>query len=277
MKKKRLRLLLITTLALIFFTQAFFSRNHSYTKWISDSVMMSVFRPVGEGITYLSDGLQHTFNKYFFLMDVEEENLKLHSEVEQLKLENIFLKEKLTRQKKLSYALKKYDVSLEALVPAKILAFDLFYSSKTALIDKGSEDGIQINDVVLTGSGLVGRVLQTYDHTSNVLLLVDTSFAVDTKNLRTGIRLLVSGVNQDFLKTERQPFLAQVEYLENAKELAAGDIVVTSGVGELYPAGIPVGRIDEVEYSEKNLFDQAKILPAVDFTKLDMVFVLIKS
>lgn len=134
---------------------------------------------------------------------------------------------------------------------------------------------MQVNNIVVVGDGLVGRVLQTFARSSKILLLIDQGFSVDAVNERSSIRILVSGMNDETLATIRQPFLTQVEYLENAAEMREHDVLVTSGLGGIFPPGIPIGTVDHVSYSDKNLFDKAWVLPAVDFTKLTHVYVLL--
>lgn len=260
---------------LVFISQALWNTNtRDERKWHTDSVVASLFRPVGAFIDGASSYVTGRVDKYFFLMDVEEKNATLGHELEKLKLENVFLKEKIRDFQEFKSMATGLALDPERLIPARFLSFDPFHASKTAIIDKGRNQGVSADDVVLVGEGLVGRVLNTFMDSSKVLLLIDPNFSVDAVNRRSGIRILVSGLSDTRLSSGRQPFLTQVEYLENAAEMQEGDPLATSGLGYVFPSGIPIGAVGRVSYSERNLFDKAWVVPAVDFTKLTRVFVL---
>ena len=260
---------------LMFISQALWNtKTRDERKWHSDSVIVSLFRPIGVFIDGASNYVTQRIDKYFLLMDVEEKNSMLAEELEKLKLENMFLKDKIGEFQEYKNIINEFSFDPLKLVSARLLSFDLFHASKTALIDKGRNQGVQADDIVLVGEGLVGRVLNTFSDSSKVLLLIDPNFSVDVVNRRSGIRILVSGLSDTRLTSSRQPFLTQVEYLENAAEMQEGDPLATSGLSYVFPGGIPVGRVSRVSYSERNLFDKAWVVPSVDFTKLTRVFVL---
>lgn len=260
---------------LVFASQALWNtKTRDERKWHSDSVIVSFFHPIGAFIDGASSYVTNRVDKYFLLIDVEEKNAVLAEELEKLKLENVFLKDKIGEFQEYKNVMSEFQTDPLRLVSARFLSFDLFHASKTAVIDKGRNQGVNADDVVLVGEGLVGRVLNAFSDSSKVLLLIDPNFSVDAVNRRSGIRILVSGLSDTRLTSGRQPFLTQVEYLENAAEMQEGDPLTTSGLGYVFPSGIPVGTVSRVSYSERNLFDKAWVVPAVDFTKLMRVFVL---
>lgn len=260
---------------LVFASQALWNtKTRDERKWHSDSVIVSFFHPIGAFIDGASSYVTNRVDKYFLLIDVEEKNAVLAEELEKLKLENVFLKDKIGEFQEYKNVMGEFQIDPLRLVSARFLSFDLFHASKTAVIDKGRNQGVSADDVVLVGEGLVGRVLNAFSDSSKVLLLIDPNFSVDAVNRRSGIRILVSGLSDTRLTSGRQPFLTQVEYLENAAEMQEGDPLTTSGLGYVFPSGIPVGTVSRVSYSERNLFDKAWVVPAVDFTKLTRVFVL---
>lgn len=146
-------------------------------------------------------------------------------------------------------------------------------------IDKGSKDGVEVNGTVLTEDGLVGRVISVTPHTADVLLLTDAgsrlSCTLEGNGAIRGI-LCGNGIahhDKTLLLTNLVKPLT-VQYLRKDAEPAIGTKVVTSGLGGLYPAGIPIGEIQSIEKDASGLYLSAQIVPYVDLASLRCVFVV---
>lgn len=274
---RRWRFILLIVVSVAFLLQFVRKGELPFTaQWPSDGVITAAFKPIGGFFSGLSEAVSSRAGRYFFLSGVEQENQDMKGELERLKITNAALSEEVSELSEYRSALASYFLDPESLLPARILSHDLFSASKTVLIDKGRDQGVAVDDIVVAGEGLVGRVTEIFGGTSKLLLLIDPRFAVDAVNRRSGLRVLVSGMPGAGAAAEREPFLTQVEYLENAAEMHEGDAIATSGLGGVFPGGIPVGRVDHVSYSTRNLFDTARVLPAVDFAKVRRVFVMLK-
>jgi rod shape-determining protein MreC len=242
--------------------------------WLSDGYVARVFRPVGNTLTGISQSVSQTLDHYIFLVGASEENQRLHKELELLRIRNFALSERVATMNELHQIHQDYPFEVDTVLPARVLAFDPFLTSKTILIDVGSEHGVTVNDVVLTGSGLVGRILKSFPESSQVLLLTDPSFSVDVMHAATGTRALVTGVSENRLQGTRHPFFTQVEFKNEALEFSEGDLLLSSGFGGVFPKGVPVGRVTAVDQSEVGVVDEMLVMPAVDFTKMTDVFVV---
>lgn len=245
-----------------------------------DRAIVAVYRPIAAVVGSISQRIDDSFNHYLFLAETQKKNAALKNEIERLKFELQTLHLTHADAKQEADAGNTYRFLNGKLKRAQIIAFDPFAQSKTVLINIGTNHGVKSDAVVLSPDGLVGRIIQVFDGSSKVLLLIDDHFAVDVANLSTRARCLVSGLNTDLLSAQRYPFLSQVEYFQNESEMHPGDALVTSGVSNIYPAGIPVGRLEFVSSSAKGLFRTAApsgtaiVVPAVDFAKLTHVYVL---
>jgi len=136
----------------------------------------------------------------------------------------------------------------------------------TVFIDHGSSDGIRRDMPVISGSGLVGRVVETSPHSARVLLLVDPSSAVAARLSSNGETGIIAGAGGDQL-----PF----DLFDSEAKVAAGDEVVTSGYqGGVYPAGIPIGTITKLDPANGSLTRRVWVQPFVDFTSLDYLLVV---
>ena len=143
--------------------------------------------------------------------------------------------------------------------------------NETFVINKGSKDGVREKQTVISKDGLVGYISKVEEDASEVTTILDPSAAVSVKISNINALALVKG---DFsLLSKGQMRLINIPI---DTELAVGETVYSSGIGELYKKGIPVGTITEV-ISKKNDIDRFGIVDVfVDIESLDMVGIIIK-
>ena len=204
----------------------------------------------------------------------------LRAEVEDLEAENAALRRQLAtsdvdrqRVAELDGLLRSSQDTGYALVPARVIAMGPAQSfSRTVTIDAGTSAGITADMTVLNNDGLVGRVIRADATTATVLLVVDRESVVGG---RLGISLEVG-----FLRGRGEVGNAgrlDLDLVDNAVSPARGDVVVTWGSenGAPYVAGIPIGRVESVSSSPRELSKRAVIEPFVDFSSLDLVGVVV--
>lgn len=140
--------------------------------------------------------------------------------------------------------------------------------SRTLQIDKGRDQGVNRGDAVISASGAVGQVLMTGRSYSDVLLLTDSSSAVDVIVQRTRARGLLKGVNGAKL------YRMRVNDFDRLHEIEMGDLIVTSGTGAHFPPGVPVGEVVSVKQLPDSLYMEAEVKPFTRFDNLEEVAVL---
>ena len=118
---------------------------------------------------------------------------------------------------------------------------------------------------VISPEGVVGQILKTAPHYATVLLITDYNSAIDAIVQRTRAKAIVEG------KEENR---CQLKYLLRTEDVAVGDIVITSGLGGIFPKGLTVGEIRKVEKKGHGVFQYAELVPSVDLTKLEEVLIL---
>jgi rod shape-determining protein MreC len=148
----------------------------------------------------------------------------------------------------------------------------VWYSS--VKIDKGSGDGVRVNQPVIAAGGLAGRVTRVTGGTSEVSLITDGSSAVSAQVMPRGAAGIVKpqvGEPDDLL----------LDFIEKGRRVTEGTTVVTSGftssregVESLFPRGIPIGRVTEVDLDEVDLYQRVHIKPFADLRRIDYVQVL---
>ena len=141
---------------------------------------------------------------------------------------------------------------------------------RSVLIDLGTKAGVRVDMPVMSNQGLVGRVQEVHDHRSRVALLGDPACRISVTIEATG----ESGIISASGGTVFDPTLVKLLYLPANSEARAGDQLYTSGLGEIFPRGIPVGKLTAVTAAPGALTTQASVKLAVNSSKLNEVWVL---
>ncbi|WP_273701633.1 rod shape-determining protein MreC [Tepidanaerobacter acetatoxydans] len=161
---------------------------------------------------------------------------------------------------------KNLQYDLEA---AEVIARDTGNWFNVILIDKGEKQGLKKDMAVITNEGLVGCIISTTANTSKVMLITDERSSVSAMLQRTRDNGIVKGS----IDTAPRGYL-KMDFLSQDANLVKGDIVISSGLGGLVPKGIVIGEVVETEKESYELMQYAIIKPAVDFLKLERVFVI---
>ncbi|MBX7148299.1 rod shape-determining protein MreC [bacterium] len=263
LKKRGLLVLILAFLIVLFFqVRQEASQTKSNPSFI-DRILVNVLSPVTRALRSVRDGVVHTWDHYFWLVGVKDENKKLQETVD---LQNLFilsLKERL----KIKDQEARLDQSLHFMgyngVVARVTAYDANMLSQSLWVDAGTKDGVMVDMPVIALKGLVGRIIKAFDSSSMVLLMTDPHFAVDVVDEQSRIRAMVVG-NGRSPEFTPYPIMSHLEYLQMGYPINKGDLLLTSGLGDLYPKGIPVG----------NVVADNNILPMVDFNTLEEVIVI---
>ena len=142
--------------------------------------------------------------------------------------------------------------------------------TSTLTIDKGTLHGLEVNDCVISETGaLVGVISEVGTNWATVLTLVDTDTSLGAQVFRTGDLGLAQG-NFSLMEDNR----LRMEFLPTDCSLLGGDLVMTSGLGGYYPAGLVIGSVAEVQRDDSGATSYAILKPAVEFDALEEVFVI---
>lgn len=192
--------------------------------------------------------------------DLEAENRRLRAELVQLeeyRLEN----------ERLKRLLDFTENQQTRGVAARVIGADATSWFATATIDKGSAQGVKEGMAVVNDQGLVGRVVRCAPHSSRVLLVTDASSAVATLVERTRTRGVARGTGEGLT----------LDYVALPEDVEPGDVVVTSGLGGVFPKGLPLGTVTAVTRGGFGMFQSITVLPAVDVTRLEEVLVVLEK
>jgi rod shape-determining protein MreC len=219
------------------------------------------------GVVALTGGIGDIWEGYIALVRTKKENERLVEELQQLQAENLRLRDLALENSRLQQLLEFKQTSPLELTAAKVVGRDPTNWYRTAMINKGEQAGLKAGMGVITPVGVVGRIIKTTPAASQVLLLTDHNSSVAALVQRTRDEGLVEGTEAG---------LARIKYLPILSEVGVEDVVLTSGLAGIFPKGLMIGQVTEIQKKEDGLFQVAQIKPAVDFTKLEEVLVILR-
>jgi rod shape-determining protein MreC len=231
--------------------------------------LFATLTPVQRAATGLVRGVGGTWSSYVGLRGVRQENAQLQEKVRYLEL---LLQE---RQQQAREAERLREIfELRPILPvsttvAEVVARDGVPWFRTVTIDKGELAGVAMNAPVISATGVVGRVVALGPHAARVQLLLD-------REAGAGVRLersRVTGVVAGHPGGGEGGSELQLKYVPLTADVAVGDVVVTSGLDQIYPRGLMVGRVSSVSRGA-GLFKEISVSPSAGFHSLQHLLVV---
>jgi rod shape-determining protein MreC len=210
--------------------------------------------------------ISSAWNRYLFLVGLEEENRRLKKENALLANELLQYREGDLEQKRL-YKLLNLKESLNyPTIAARVIAKDQTSLIKTILIDKGTAHGIRVGLPVVADRGVVGRIMESSWHVSRILLLIDENSNIDA--------LLQEGRNQGILQGGGSG-VCDLKYIPKTETVKVGDVVISAGLSGVFPKGLLLGVVTGADKNAEGMFQKVPVVPFVDFEKLEEVLVFL--
>jgi len=212
-----------------------------------DRLLVEITAPLQRVFTWGVNAIEDFWLNYFYLVDVRQENKELKRQIQQLMLENSRYRELLSTYVRLQTLLKFKQTFREPVIAARVIGRDPSGWFRSVIVDKGEKDGISVDMPVVNALG-------------------DQNSSVDCLIQRSRDRGIVKG-----LSTE----LCKVAYLVKSSDVSLGDQVVTSGLGGVFPKGLPLGQVVRVVDKPEELFKEVDMKPVVNFSKLEEVLIIL--
>ncbi len=219
-----------------------------------------VFGPVGDFLSDLSNA-----------GTLKQENARLQAELERLTAQQRRIPEIMHENERLKelVGVKDQDWAKGRTLAVRVIGDGPSNYEWTAFVNRGSADGIKENMTVVSAQGLVGRTFFVAEEYSKVLLVIDPQHSVGARLTGTGETGVAAGRGLEDLR---------MDLISPDVEIKEGETVVTSGFNRgIYPPGIPIGRVTEVQRNEDGLTKSARVEPVVNFTGLGTLLVLLDS
>ena len=199
--------------------------------------------------------------------ELRRRNVELEAELARLQVEIIELQQRVNETQVLStlvdYARSKPESQY---IAAAVIGRDPNPFFHYVIINRGSDDGLQGGMPVVTQQGLVGQVDAVTAGAARVQLINDPASSINVVLQQTGADAVLVGSTTGELQLEMVPQEVTVQ---------PGDLVVTSGLGGNYPPNLVIGQVSTIRRQDYDLFQSTSIQPAVDFSNLEIVLVII--
>ena len=224
--------------------------------------------PFQKAATVTVDKVSLFFLGLFTLGNPEQENIKLKDDL--FRLEKLILKQadiiyKLKNEvQSLSNYYDNQNVAQKPLI-ANVIGYDTLAFRKSMLLDVGTINDVSVNDIVVFGNALVGRVFSTSKYTTRVQLVTDPGIRLPSRVLETRYQGILTG---------NLNHTCRIEYIPESASVIEGERIVTSGAGGVYPDSIPIGVIIKVEKRSSHLFQDILVRPFVDIAQIEAVLVI---
>lgn len=228
--------------------------------------MINTLSPVQSGLTEMKHGIANFFDDYVTNISASRKNRELEKEVQNLKSELFSYSEMAKENERLKELLQFGEAIPRVKVLAQIVGWDASRDHKSIRINKGKKDGIKLLSSVVTSQGLVGYIYRMTENFSDILTVLDGDNKVDGIVERTRSHGIVEGLSKQS---------CIMKYVARTEPIELDDLVLTSGLGNIYPKGIRIGSVKKIARDSFGISQEVVISPSVDFGQLEEVIVLI--
>ncbi len=233
------------------------------------SQFRDVLAPVQTGLTWLGKQGRYLISFPVSMIKAAERSQALEQEVTRLEGQAVQMNEYILENQRLAALLDYKQVMAKNynFLIASVVGRDPGNWFGTITLNRGSKDGVKENMIALTPEGLVGRIVSVTGSTCEVLLFTDP---------RSGVGSLIQDIRTPGIVegTAGSSGMARMINISNDAPVEIGQAVVTSGIGSVFPKGIPVGLIADIRKESSGLFFSADISPFANLNKLEEVLIV---
>lgn len=264
-ESRRANLIWGTVLIVVGLLLSAYSSHHPQFVKSGNLIITSVQRPVLELFSGLTQKTGNFFEAYFELWGVREENADLHKKLSVLTEQNLALQALRKENEQLSALVEFRKQSGLGGVAASVVGYNTLSLSRSIIIDRGWDSGLETGQAVVSGSSLVGQVMSVSSGTAEVLLIDDASSGVDVFSQDARFRGVVKGSGRGL----------ELAYVARGINLNIGEQIVTSGMDARFPKGLLVGIIRNTsEVADSQMFVHAEVAASVNLDNLEIVYVI---
>lgn len=215
--------------------------------------------------SFLSRHVADFFKHYVLITQAVREKEELKKELNNCREQENIFKEVIAENERLREILELKNSEDNYVAAAEVYAVSASNWFRTVRIDKGQFNGIFKDMVVVSPRGLVGRVYRSFPHSSDVIFVVDPNFAAAVRFQSSRVEGILVGKGRG---------KCSIKYVPHDVEITNGEVVITSGLDNIFPEGLIVGTVSHVEKKGVNLFQYIEVKPSVNFNAIEEVVIL---
>lgn len=262
--------LLITVAIILVLVILVFATSGHATENGMDSLAGKGIAVIQDGLYGATDNVGQFFGRLFAATDIDKENLALKEELANLKSQLETYNEMEQENKRLRELLKVQDVIGDySYITARVIAATPGNWMDELVINVGAEDGIEKNMIVMTQDGILGKVTAVGDTYCRIITLLNSSGGIAClveRSRDTGVVKVSKDENGD-------PQLI-IDYMGDDADVVPGDVIVTSGMGGVYPKGLTIGTVAQVSAAKNGSGRTITVSSGVDFDHVEEVVVI---
>jgi len=250
--------------ALIFYS---LNLRHKESSNAFERAVLNITAPIGGTVSRINGFFAGIWDNYISLVGVREENERLRGLIKELNTRVVRDREAVLSNERLQRLLALKESIQGTSIAANVIGEDVTPWFRTVIIDRGSVDGVREGMPVIAAAGVVGRVVRSSANSSRLLLLTDHASAMAATVQRSRARGVVKG---------KAGGICSLEFSQRGEDVKVGDVVVTSGIGGVFPKGLPIGEVTMVRKGEYGIFQSVDLRPFVSMSRLEHVLVLVQ-
>src|SRR5271166_4609910 len=227
---------------------------------------ISAVTPIESAVVHMQKWAYHGWTNYIYFRGIRRENRALRAQLEQMKIEEARLSEDARMARRVQTLLEFKEQYVESTVAAQVIGTSGTEQSRVLYIDKGAKDGIKTDMAVITPTGIVGKIVQVFPASAQVLPINDQFSGVGAVLKETRLQGILKG---------SQNGATTLQYIMSDEKVEPGEEVLTSGGDRVFPKGLPVGKVASVEPG-KDLFLNIRVVPSARLDQVEEVLVVTK-
>lgn len=228
-------------------------------------IILETSSPVQRVLSGSIQSVKDAWVRYLLLVGIQEENKNLKRKINELQAVIVSYQEGYQEAQRLKKLLSMTDQYHGRFIAVKVIGREQAALSRTVLINKGSSDGLKNGMPVVAYPGLVGRLVDVSWHVSRVLLLIDENSHIDALVQRNRTQGIISGAGSRGLV---------MKYISKTQDVQKGDVILSSGMGGVFPKGWLIGQVIHVDKQDAGLFLKIEVASFVDLSKLEELLIL---
>src|SRR3954471_11771206 len=274
--RRRRAVLLLLVAASLTLLSLYYREGNAGPLHGTENVVSTIFSPISSVTDRALKPVRDLVNWFHETFDARGDRARLQDQVASLRNQ---LARQQTQQAEVKELSALNELTSGGIVPdgttpvtARVIGRSPTVWYSTVTIDKGSGDGVRVDDPVVAAQGLAGKVTQTTPNTAQVTLITDSDSAVTA-------RVTPSGATGVVEPDVGNPNDLQLDFLERGANIAPGQMVVTAGfstgdLGSIFPPGIPIGKITQATVEEQQAYQRVHLEPFANLRDMDFVKVL---
>ncbi len=242
-----------------------YSLKHETGTGFVKKVVLEASTPVHNILILSVKSVSDAWLRYVFLVGLQQENRDLKKRINELNAELILYQEGYLESQRLKKLLSLKDSYNYNFIAAQVIAKEPAALSRIIMINKGSAHGLKSGMPVIAPPGLVGRLTDVSWHVSKVLLFIDESSNIDAILQGPRTQGIIRGLGSRG---------CELRYVLKNQDVKEGEVIMSSGIGGVFPKGLLIGVVSGVVKHDTGLFLKINVNPFVDFSKLEEVLIL---